>query len=403
MSRLDALRPETSVWAHRAVVAVLTVLCGLVAFDTIPDLGLIPAGLERRFVVGPLNLIFGAYALLLALVVAWRTGDRREGRHLALLLGYVAACMALSVVPSGRTEAWREVAFGVCWMGAIVEGFKFFTTFPRVVTLEGIGGLRARAARHGLVPAADRATARVTGALLGTLWAKVAFTGVALAFAYRLVGGGSHRYNILSDFVRPSGLPAPAEALLDLSGGVVILTIVAVAWTTFRLASEDERRRMLWIVLAQLTVAIFTVASLLLSLLWGFTGSDTIRFLRSFFVVVYHPLIWFVDLSGFALAIFYSGAFDLRPIINKATVYGGLFLVLTFLFATVEQLAQNLLTDRLGVPDGFGAWLGAGTIAVAMGPIRDRLERFIRGLGRALEEDLEARPSGASGTTPGSR
>jgi hypothetical protein len=165
---------------------------------------------------------------------------------------------------------------------------------------------------------------------------------------------------------------------------------VAVAWTTFRLAGDDERRRALWIVLAQLTVAGFTAASLLLSLLLDLTGSDTIRFLRSFFVVVYHPLIWFVDLSGFALAIFYSGAFDLRPIINKTTVYGGLFLVLTFLFATVEQLAQNLLTDRLGVPDGFGAWLGAGTIAVAMGPVRERLERAMKRLGRALDDELKA-------------
>jgi NADH:ubiquinone oxidoreductase subunit 6 (subunit J) len=191
------------------------------------------------------------------------------------------------------------------------------------------------------------------------------------------------------------------EALLDLSGGVVILTIVAVAWTGFRLASDEERRRMLWIVLAQLTVAGFTVASLMLSLLWNFTGSEAIRFLRAFFGVVYHPLIWFVDLSGFALAIFYAGAFDLRPVINKTTVYGGLFLVLTFLFATVEQVAQNLLTDRLGVPDGFGAWLGAGTIAVAMGPVRERLERFIRGLGRALAEDLGAGPSDGPGPAPG--
>lgn len=388
MKWVHALRPETSVWAHRAVVMALAVLCGLVAFDTLPDLGLIPADLERRLVVGPLNLIFGGYALLLAAVVTWRTGDRREGRHLALLLGYVAACMVLSVVPSGRTETWRQIVFGLCWLGAIVEGFKFFTTFPQVVTGEGIGRLLSRGAGRGWLRVADRVSARATGALVGTLWAKIAFTALALGFAYRLVSEGSHRYNILSDFVRPSGLPVPVEALLDLTGGGVILTTVAVAWTGFRLAREDERRRMLWIVLAQLTVAVFTVASLTIDLLWGFTGSDVFRVLRGFFVIVYHPLIWFVDLSGFAVAIFYSGAFDLRPVINKTTVYGGLFLVLTFLFATVEQLAQNLLTARLGVPDGFGAWLGAGTIAVAMGPIRDRMERLIRRLGRALEDDL---------------
>jgi hypothetical protein len=390
MKWVQALRPETSVWAHRAVVAALAVLCAVVTLDTLPDLGLIPADLERRFVVGPLNLIFGAYSLLIAVVVTWKTGRRREGRHLALLLGYVAACMALSVVPSGRTEAWRQAVFAVCWLGAIVEGFKFFTTFPQVVTVDGIRGLLARARGRGWLSVADRATARATGALVGTLAAKVAFTAVAVGFAYRLIGEGSHRYNIFSDFVRPSGLPAPVEALLDLSGGLVILTVVAVAWTAFRLAGDVERKRMLWIVLAQLTVAVFTVTSLALSVLWGLTGSETIRFLRGLIAAVHHPLVWFVDLSGFALAIFHAGALDLRPVINKTTLYGALFLVLTFLFATVEQVAQNLLTDRFGVPDGFGAWLGAGTIAVAMGPIRDRIERLVRRLGKALEEDLGA-------------
>lgn len=389
MSRFDALRPATSPWAHRAVVAGLTVVCALAAVGTFPDLRLIPADLERRFVVGPLNLIFGAYALVLAVVVAWRTGERREGRHLSLLLGYLAACMMLSVVPSGVSEPWRRAVFGLLWMGAIVEGFKFFTTFPSPITGVRLAALLSRSESRGWLGALDRVTARATAALVDRLWAKLAFTVAALGFAYRLVGEGSHRYNILSDFVRPSGLPVPVEALLDLSGGVVILAVVAVAWTGFRLAGQEDRRRMLWIVLAQLTVGVFTLASLSLSLLWGVTGSATIGFLRGFFVVVYHPLIWFVDLSGFALAVFYSGAFDLRPIINKTTVYGGLFLVLTFLFATVEEVAQSLLTDRLGVPDGFGAWLGAGSIAVAMGPIRERLERSIRGLGQALEKDLE--------------
>lgn len=385
----DALRPATSQWAHRAVIAALAATCGVAVAGAVPELALLPPDLKRRFVLGPLNLVFSGYALLLAVVVTWRTGSRREGRHLALMLGYVAACMALSVVPRGTAEPWRQAAFAVLWMGAIVEGLKFFTTFPRPMTPEGVAALLARGGRGGILAALDRAVTRTAAVLVGTLWGKAAFTAAALGFAFRLVSEGSYRYNILSGFVRPSGLPVPVEVLLDLSGGVVILTIAAVAWTGFRLAGEDDRRRVLWIVLAQVTVAVFTLASLSLALLQGITGSPAISFLRELFALVYHPLIWFVDLSGFALAIFHSGAFDLRPVITRTTVYGGLFLTLTFLFATVEELAQNLITERLGVPDGFGAWLGAGSIAAAMGPIRERLERLIKRMNQALDRELE--------------
>lgn len=389
MSWLAKLAPSSSVWAHRLALAALVVLAGVVASVTLPRLGLIPADLEERFAKAELNLIFSAYAALLAVVVAWRAGSRREGRHMSLLLGYVAACMALSVVPSGHSELWRRLTFSAFWMGAIVEGFKFWTSFPVAVTAEAVDSLLERAPGRGFLAMADRVTARVTGALVGTTWAKVVFTVLALGFAYQLVGPGSHRYNILSDFVRPTASPRAVEILLAVSGGLVIITLVGVAWTGFRLADREQRKRVLWIVLSQLTVAGFTVASLMLPLLDLMTGSEVVGFLRGVLAVVYHPAVWFVDLSGFAVAIFYSGAFDLRPIISKTTVYGALFLTLTLLFATVEQLAQSVLTNRLGIPDGFGAWLGAGTIAVAMGPIRERLERFIRGLGQALEKELE--------------
>ncbi len=125
-----------------------------------------------RFVKAELNLLFSAYAAFLALAVAWRVGGQSAGRHLGLLLAYIAACMALSVVPSGTLELWRQIAFGVCWMGAIVEGFKFWTAFPRPVRPSDVQGLLARARRKGWLPLADRVTARTTAVLVGTLWGK---------------------------------------------------------------------------------------------------------------------------------------------------------------------------------------------------------------------------------------
>jgi hypothetical protein len=360
-----------------------------VAVHTFPELHHIPADLEARFVKAELNLIFSAYAAFLAMVVAWRVGGQSEGRHLALMLGYVALCMALSVVPTGQTELWRRLAFGVFWMGAIVEGFKFWATFPGRITPGDVQGLLDRAPRQGWLPKMDRATARTTSALVGTVWAKVLFSVAALGFSYRLVRPGSHGFNILSDPTPPTLQAFPLQVVLDLMGAAVILLIVGVAWTGFRLASEEERKRVLWILFAQLAVAGFTVTSTTLGLLGNLTSSPVVLGMKGLLHVVYHPLVWFVDLTGFAVAILYSGAFDLRPLINKTTVYGVLFLTLTFLFATVEEVAENVLAQRLALPDGVGAWMGAAAIALATGPVHRRLEALIRKMGQALEKDLE--------------
>jgi hypothetical protein len=389
MSWAENVEPGTSQWALRIVVTGMVLAAVAVALQTLPDLHLIPAGLERRFVVAELNLIFSAYAAFLAMAVAWRVGGRSEGRHLALMLAYVAACMSLSVVPSGTSELWRRLAFGVCWMGAIVEGFKFWATFPRRMKPADVQGLLARARRKGWLPLADRFTARTTAVLVGTVWGRVVFSVAALGFSYRLVRPGSHGYNILSDPAPPSLHPFPAQPILDLMGAAVILVIVGVAWTGFRLANDDERKRVLWILFAQLAVAGFTVTSMALGFLGELTASPVVLGMQALLHTIYHPAVWFVDLTGFAVAILYSGAFDLRPLINKTTVYGGLFLTLTFLFATVEEVAENVLAQRLQLPDGVGAWLGAAAIALATGPLHTKLQKFIKGMGEVLEKDLE--------------
>lgn len=390
MSWAQNVKPGTSTWALRILVTGLVLGAVAVALHTLPELGQIPADLERRFVLAELNLIFSAYAAFLALAVAWRVGGQSEGRHLAMMLAYIAACMALSVVPSGDSELWRRAAFGICWMGAIVEGFKFWTTFPRPVRPVDVEALLARNRRKGWLPLADRFTARTTALLVRTQWAKVLFTVAAFGFAFRLVRPGSHGYNILSDPTAPALRDVPLQIALDLMGAAVILLIVGVAWTGFRLATDDERKRVLWIVFTQLTVAGFTATSVAFWVLGDLTGSPVVLGMEGVFHALYHPVVWFVDLTGFAVAILYSGAFDLRPLINKTTIYGGLFLTLTLLFATVEEVAENVLAQRLQLPDGVGTWMGAAVIALAMGPVHKKLDKTIKGIGEALGKDLEA-------------
>ncbi|MGD8319696.1 MAG: hypothetical protein PVJ02_04565, partial [Gemmatimonadota bacterium] len=99
----------------------------------------------------------------------------------------------------------------------------------------------------------------------------------------------------------------------------------------------------------------------------------------------YAPFTAAINLTGVALAIFYHGALDLRPVINKTTAYSLMFITLTVLFAGVEEAVQSLLTARLGIANGIGSWIGAGVVAVAFGPIHSKIDTTLKRVGRALE------------------
>lgn len=75
-----------------------------------------------------------------------------------------------------------------------------------------------------------------------------------------------------------------------------------------------------------------------------------------------------------SVAVFYSGALDPRLVIRTTTLYGLLGSILIFLFGAVEITISNLLTERMALPEGTGAWIAGGTIAMAFGPLRSRIK-----------------------------
>ncbi len=81
------------------------------------------------------------------------------------------------------------------------------------------------------------------------------------------------------------------------------------------------------------------------------------------------------------MAILSSGAFDVRPLINKTTVYGTLGVLGIILFATIESLVSEVVEARLGLPDMVGAAVSAAIVAAIVLPLRGR---FMRGVSRLL-------------------
>ena len=94
------------------------------------------------------------------------------------------------------------------------------------------------------------------------------------------------------------------------------------------------------------------------------TDIEALRTMMSAVGDVWLPVIWFTGLAGFAVAILYSGAFDVRPLIDETTVYDTLGILDIVLFAAVESLVSEVVEARLGLPDTVGAAL-SGTIVGA--------------------------------------
>ena len=162
-------------------------------------------------------------------------------------------------------------------------------------------------------------------------------------------------------------------------GPVKALIVVAcVAWTSFRLSQEQGRRQILWIGQAHLITSLGMLMILILYPLAAFTGSGVLVLMRDGLMTIFQPVGWALTLTGYAIALFLAGAFDLRPMITRSTVYGMSLILLTFVFACVEEVVEAQVSTRMQLPDGVGTWAGAAAIAVCLGPVRDKVASLLQ-------------------------
>lgn len=97
--------------------------------------------------------------------------------------------------------------------------------------------------------------------------------------------------------------------------------------------------------------------------------------------------------AAVAVAVLYRGAIDPGLAIRKTALYGALGTLLLFVFAGVENVVADLVAERLGFGRSIGSWIAGGTVALAFGPLRDRL----RALGARLARESEPAAAPATG------
>jgi len=381
-----------SVRFQRAMVSLLAVAAVVIAFSQAFALWTLDSEFPTPSTVAYSYLLLAGCGGALALFFAWRLPDRPDGRVAGLLLSLYALSLSLSLVPSQAPSSAQHAAFAIS-MVYFVVALRFTMLFPRQISQTDLQGLGPPADQRAKLLRPDHAILRLQELIVSRpslLWALAA---ILVGLWYVRTSGWASAHNLQSASMARTALAPWVARLLavPLSLAVAVLSL-AFLRSGYRLSNAAERQKILWIVLAVLLVVSLLAGVISLYYLTVLTDFEIFRTVLRSTIEFVVPVSALVILTGFAVAVMYSGAFDVAPVITKTTIYGGLLLILTFLFAAVEELVESLLAARTGMPEGLGTWLGAAAIAVAIGPLRTRLERVVA---RVAPEVTDAGPGKA--------
>lgn len=353
----------------------LALISSVIALALIaPKLGGLPDDLTIRLQTFPM---IGAALLagLLSVMVIWRAGRGPGVVEVAFGMALMCAALMLSVVPWGDATPNHRLAFGIAWGAMSLQFLFFWTRFPQRLEMAGIDRLVA-AEGTSLLSRFLRTVARVSRFLIGSPLGWILATVGAVSFSWTLVGGSAVPYGLLIPGIKENLRLVDALALIG--ANLFIVIGVAPAVSSYRLANEEGQRRVLWILLAHLMTTFMILAALSIQVSALVTGSAVLHGIERGLNMVFLPISFTLFLAGYAMGVFRAGAFNLRPVIGRSTVYGASLLCVTFLFAGVEEVAENVMVARVGLPEGVGTWIGAATIAVFLGPIRDRIALILK-------------------------
>lgn len=144
----------------------------------------------------------------------------------------------------------------------------------------------------------------------------------------------------------------------------------------YRLADADDRRRIRWIVDGCVVGAVGLFANVALQFAFDMIGLEHVGAKAVPGVIL--GLGNLAMVICLAVGIFYDGALESSLIVRRSAVYTAFGVLLTFVFAGVENLASSLLSARLGLPDGASSFVGGGAAALVFGALRSTVARIVR-------------------------
>lgn len=305
-----------------------------------------------------LGHIAGVCALLIACAVIWKAWHAPGAPALAVFLiafclynGNVAILRMLHVLlPSGGDRAYN-LALAVGIATALAALVRFSTQFPGSVRS---GGSKPSGSGNRFIRIRSTAASLQVVGLAGVL--------VALVLALDAL------------LLRPTWYLGSSLVLIYAFMVLGFLIASLNLWVGYSKVGEEDRRRIVWVGQGVLILAIGVTIPLALRF-----ASAAIR------AELPSAVDWYVlALSelGFVLclafAVFGRGAIDPTLLFRRTTIAGGLTILGLFFFSGIENLATDLITSTVGLPDWAGTWIAGGLVALAFAPLYRRSARVKR-------------------------
>jgi len=163
----------------------------------------------------------------------------------------------------------------------------------------------------------------------------------------------------------------------------------------FSATDDAARRRALWVYqgLAFPLVLVTVVPGTVVVVIW-LTGAPLGLIGITDLIAASAPLYL---TASVLVGVFWEGAVDPRLAIRRTALFGGLSVVLLFMFGALEVVLSDYVLAAAGAPSGAGAWVAGGGVALAFGPIRERMKT---GIDRWIDERLPATELGAAPRHP---
>jgi len=335
----------------------------------------------------------------LSLLMVWRRRLGAGARALALMLGLLCILIGVVMVTPDRGPAWYQQLRNSATLQLLltpllvsIPGFlaaafaRFSVLFPRELQIEDV----ERAAHSRGTKGSLRFLEQITEYMaMGPLQRKLRQAEKSSRFfssdrqktepALLLFRSGRVWIlgvipALLTLLLRP--LPpsiwssASTMILAVVYAGVLLLLTSGIGMTfiiaNFKAATQDERRKMLWIVEG-------IAASIWIAYFGGFVelvGSATGLFQFEEWGLLCVPAALLAFIAGTAFAVFFRGAIDPGLVIRRTTLYGIVASLAIFAFAGIENLVADVLATRLGFSPKLGSWIAGGTIALGFNPVR---------------------------------
>jgi hypothetical protein len=313
----------------------------------------------------------------------WKAPNRADARVLTLFMAFLAifwgSLFRFLHIDGSGTEVSVQLSYGGGWVSqtalaslllAMASFNRFSALFPRPLTAERLPPPRRFYALRKL-----RAATLSPLPVWGGVAAILIIQNFGLDVVVKIAG------------VETAEETARAQTLLlsVLYGMIALAALYSLAAivlgmrnlrASYRMASPEERKRILWVVsgfslASWMVLAAFGILIVIVTTPLDVTALGAAVPLG----LVLAPLVLVISAT---IGVLYSGAIDSALVLRASTMYGALAAIGVVAFAGIENALSAVLEDRLALPGLLGSVIAGTLVAAVLFPLRAVVRRYAR-------------------------